>query len=399
MIPRALTPVLKRAARRFPVVTLTGPRQSGKTTLVKKVFQNYTYVSLETPDEREFALEDPKGFLGRFEGPVILDEIQRAPDLFSYIQVLVDRKEGKPGLYILTGSQNFLLMEKISQSLAGRCAVLHLLPFSMAELQGRPPLNLGTPIRSPGKKCSPPRKPLEDYLFTGFYPRIHDKKLPPRDWLSAYYQTYVERDVRTLTNVGDLETFGRFVRLCAGRTGQVLNLTGLASDCGISHTTARRWISVLEAGFLVALLRPHFRNFGKRLVKRPKLYFLDTGLLCFLLQVQKPAEILHRAERGAIFESFVLSEVYKNYTNRGERPPIYFWRDASGHEVDFLLESGAGEFPIEAKSSRTVVSDFFKGIHYWREISENPKCPAALVYGGDQAFRRSGVDVLPWFCL
>ena len=399
MIPRALAPVLKRAARHFPVVTVTGPRQSGKTTLVRAVFKNLPFVSLEAPDQREFALEDPRGFLGQFDGPVILDEVQRAPDLFSYIQVLVDQEGGRPGLFILTGSQNFLLMERISQSLAGRCGVFHLLPFSLAEIQRRRPLNPETLGRGPRKNLLPPEISLEETLFTGFYPRIHDKKIPPAEWLSSYYQTYLERDVRTLTNVGDLETFGRFVRLCAGRSGQVLNLSGLASDCGVSHTTAKRWISVLETSFIVALLRPYFKNFGKRLVKRPKLYFLDPGLLCFLLQVRSPSDLLHRAERGAVFETLVVSEFFKNFLHRGEKPPLYFWRDAGGREVDLLLDMGSRQAAVEIKSGRTVTSEFFKGILYWRGISGDPKAPAALVYGGDQAFRRSGVDVLPWFSL
>jgi uncharacterized protein len=245
MIKRTLATQLRKAATQFPVVTVTGPRQSGKTTLVKAVFDGYAYLSLELPDQRRFALEDPRGFLSQFDGPVILDEVQRAPDLFSYVQVLVDERADWMGRFIMTGSQNFMLLQSITQSLAGRCAVLHLLPFSLAELMGREPISLETLGREiPRSKPEPPAGPefqLQEILHTGFYPRIHDKGLASRDWLPAYYQTYVERDVRNILNVGDIEAFGRFVRLCAGRSGQLLNLSGLASDCGISHTTARRW--------------------------------------------------------------------------------------------------------------------------------------------------------------
>jgi|Deesub1362A_J573_1020465.scaffolds.fasta_scaffold00487_21 hypothetical protein len=399
MIKRTLADKLKQAAKQFPILTVTGPRQSGKTTLVQVVFRSYQYVSLELLDQRQFALEDPRGFLDQFDGPVILDEIQRAPELFSYIQVLVDEHRDWTGRFILTGSQNFLLLQSISQSLAGRCAVLHLLPFSLAELEGRKPLALETLGQSSPRNLKPPAKGLLETLFTGFYPRIHDKHLPPRDWLAGYYQTYLERDVRNVLNVGDIETFGRFIRLCAGRCGQLLNLSGLASDCGISHTTAKRWISALEASFIVTLLRPHHKNFGKRLIKRPKLYFLDTGLLCYLLQIRSPDELFHRAERGAVFESFVVSEMYKNFMHRGEQPSLYFWRDASGHEVDIIIDLGQELIPVETKSAQTTASDFFSNLIYWRKLSGDETAPAALIYGGDLSFKRSGAVVYPWFVL
>jgi len=399
MIRRTLEKSLKEAARQFPVVTVTGPRQSGKTTLVRAIFKKYHYVSLELPDQRGFALEDPRGFLEQFDGPVILDEVQRTPELFSYIQVMVDEHRDGRGRFILIGSQNFLLLQSISQSLAGRCAVLHLMPFSLGEIEGRrpiPPERFGSSFPANRK---PPKSDLLGALFTGFYPPIHDRHLPPQGWLSSYYQTYLERDVRSILNVGDIETFGRFVRLCAGRTGQLLNLSGLASDCGITHTTARRWISVLEASFIVMLLRPHHKNFGKRLIKGPKLYFLDTGLLCYLLQVRNPQELFQRAERGAVFESFVVSELYKNFLHRGEEPRLYFWRDASGHEVDLLIDTGTRLIPIEIKSAKTIASDFFDDLRYYRDLSGNEATTAVLVYGGSDAFRRSGVAVYPWFLL
>lgn len=399
MIKRTLEKKLKDAASQFPVVTVTGPRQSGKTTLVKAVFKHYDYVSLELPDQRSFALEDPLGFLNQFEGPVVLDEIQRAPDLFSYIQVTVDNRRDKTGQFILTGSQNFLLLQIISQSLAGRCAVLHLLPFSLAELMGRMPISFDILGTDAAKKSLTPKFGLLETLFTGFYPRIHDKGLPPYEWLASYYQTYLERDVRTVLNVGDIESFSRFIRLCAGRSGQLLNLSGLASDCGISHTTTKRWISVLEASFVISLLRPHHQNYGKRLIKSPKLYFLDSGLLCYLLQIKSPQELNHRAERGAIFESYVVSELLKNFVHRGNQPSLYFWRDSAGHEIDVIIDLGVRRVPLETKSGQTVVSDFFNNLAYWRDLSGDPDAPAALVYGGDKSFVRSTIAVYPWFVL
>lgn len=395
MIRRALEPVLKKLALQYPVVTLTGPRQSGKTTLVQAVFPGHQYASLEEPDVREYALEDPRGFLGQFTAGVVLDEVQRVPALFSYIQTIVDR-EDRPGRFILSGSQNFLLLRAISQSLAGRSAILHLLPFSLRELTGRKPL----PLEALGHELpgdwpeSPPG--LMETLFHGFYPRIHDKGLDPTTWYSGYYQTYVERDVREIVNVGDLEAFGRFVRLCAGRNGQLLNLSSLANDCGITHTTAGRWISILEASFLVHLLRPYHTNFGKRLIKSPKLYFLDTGLLCYLLRIQSPDDLRLHASRGPIFEGFVISELIKSFLHQGKEPDLYFWRDATGHEIDAVIDQGSERVAIEIKSGETVAADFFAGIDFWRKLVGNPEAPAALVTGADRGYRRRGVQVYSW---
>jgi len=398
VIKRELTKKLKQSAAQFPVVTVTGPRQSGKTTLVRNTFKNYDYVSLELPDARSFAIEDPRGFLERFRGPVILDEVQRTPHLFSYIQVMVD-EDDRPGRFILTGSHNFLLLQSISQSLAGRCAVLNLLPLSISEILERKPINIETFGKTIPQKIRTPPRSLEEYLFTGFYPRIYAKNLPPRDWFNSYYQTYLERDVRNVLNVGDIESFNRFVKLCAGRNGQILNFTGLASDCGVTHTTARRWLSVLEASFLIVLLRPYYKNFGKRLIKSPKLYFLDTGLLCFLLGIKKPEELLSHSARGTIFESFVLSELYKNFIHNGEQPPLYFWRDSTGHEIDILIDLGTSLIPVEVKSAKTIANDFFDGLFYWKKTSGQHKARSVLIYGGEDAFKRSGVAVYPWFIL
>lgn len=395
MIERALEVTLTKAARSYPVVTLTGPRQSGKTTLVRAAFPDHDYASLEDPDVRSFAIEDPRGFLSQFRGPVVLDEVQRTPDLFSYIQTIVDQRD-RPGQFILSGSQNFLLLRSISQSLAGRSAVLHLMPFSLAELLGRRPLQISSIGRTLPRRDRSKQDDLMKTLHRGFYPRIHDKDLDAPKWFGNYYRTYVERDVREIVNVGDIESFSRFVRLCAGRNGQLLNLSSLANDGGITHTTARRWLSILEASFLVTLLRPHHRNFNKRLIKSPKLYFLDTGLLCYLLRIRAPEDLHTHASRGAVFESFVLSELMKNLLNRGDEPGLHFWRDSTGHEIDILIEQGEELTALEVKSGQTVASDFFSGLRYWRGLVGDPSAPAALVYGGDRSFTREGITVYRW---
>ena len=398
MIARHLTKALKDAARDFPVVTVTGPRQSGKTTLVQAAFPRHRYASLEDPDSRAFATDDPRGFLDRFRGGVILDEVQRVPDLFSYIQGIVDRAD-RPGRFILSGSQNFLLLHRVSQSLAGRCAVLRLLPFSRAELVGRSLRDiakLATSRRPDRSKQPAASDDLFEALFAGGYPRIHDKGLEPQRWLASYYQTYLERDVRDLLNVGDLEGFGRFVRLCAGRSGQLLNASSLAGDAGVSHTTVRRWLSILEASFIIYLLRPHHRNFNKRLVKAPKLYFLDTGLLCYLLRIQSADDLVSHAARGAIFETWVVSEALKNFYNRGVEPDLYFWRDSTGHEIDLLIDRGATQIPIEVKSGQTVASDFLSDLSYWRTLAGRPDGVAGLVSGGGSSYKRQGVSVVSW---
>lgn len=391
MIRRHLEKPLLRAARQMPVVTLTGPRQSGKTTLVRSAFPNHDYVSLEQPDERLLAREDPREFLERYPGPVILDEVQHVPELLSWIQGIVD-EENRNGRFILTGSQNILLLDRVSQSLAGRSAILHLLPFSRSELDRRGPLDFLGTLRN---RAGTAGDSLETVLFRGFYPRIHDRSLDPRDWLGAYYQTYVERDVRQVLNVGDLEAFGRFIRLCAGRSGQLLNLSSLASDCGITHTTARRWVSVLETSFLIHILRPHFENFGKRLIKSPKLYLADSGLLCFLLGIREPKEIRTHPLRGPIFETFVVDQVLKSFVHRGEQPPVWFWRDVSGNEIDLLIATATVRRPIEIESAKTVVGEFVEPIRKWRRISGSVS-RGVLIHGGTMRGSRSEVLMLPW---
>ena len=395
MYTRTLADKLVSLARQFPVIALTGPRQSGKTTLARLVFADHAYVTLEDPDERDFALSDPRGFLRRFSGGVILDEIQRAPALFSYLQGIVD-SEDVPGRFIITGSQQFSLLEKVTQTLAGRVAVTHLLPLSLDELWRWPAANPWHVADLP-QVNSPPAS-LEDILFSGLYPRIHDKGLNPRDWLASYYQVYVERDVRDLLKVGNLEAFQRFVRLCAGRSGQLLNLSSLAVDCGISHPTARSWLSILQAGFIIHLLPPHHANFTKRLVKNPKLYFLDSGLLCYLLRIREPVEIPDHAMKGAIFETFVVAEAVKAFMHRGETPPLYFWRDKTGHEVDLLIDNGTELLPVEIKSSETIDRSFFNGLKYFSALGSPAATRGALIHGGSACYLREQWAVRPWHC-
>jgi len=317
------------------------------------------------------------------------------PIILSYIQGIVD-SNGTPGRFILTGSQQFHLMEKVSQTLAGRTAIVQLLPLSLDELLGRMESDpwkieiLPSAIKKPAFS-------LEKILYSGFYPRIHDRGLEPHDWLSAYYRTYVERDVREVANIGSLETFQRFVRLCAGRTGQLLNLSSIAADCGISHTTARHWISILQAGFIIHLLPPHHTNFSKRIIKSPKLYFLDTGLLCYLLRIREPADIADHAMKGAIFETFVLSEFYKSFAHRGEAPPLYFWRDRTGHEVDVVVDTGKKLIPVEVKSTETIDNSLFDGLRYYTTLGTPASKTGVLIHGGESLYRRENFTVRPWF--
>ncbi len=396
MIKRHLEEKLLTLAGTFPVVTITGPRQSGKTTLVRWAFAGYDYVSLEDPDEREFAREDPRGFLRRFSRGVILDEIQKTPHLLSYIQGIVDRNT-RPGQFILTGSNQFLLMNKISQSLAGRTALLYLLPFSLREI-------ISTSSEDPYHAedisvCSRPRAPIEEVLFKGFYPPIHDRNLNPHDWLSGYYQTYIERDVREVLNIGNLDAFQRFIRLCAARAGQLLNLSSLATDAGISHTTARAWLSVLQASFILYSLQPHFANFSKRIIKTPKIYFFDTGLLCYLLRIRTPSEIMTHPMKGQIFENFVITEFYKAFVNRGEIPPIYFWRDRTGHEIDLIIDRGRELVPVDIKSTETIVDELFSNLRFFVSLG-SPACQkGVLYYGGDKLYERGAFRIKPWFCV
>jgi len=393
---RHLGAYLLRDARYYPVLTLTGPRQSGKTTLARATFSSYSYVSLETIDQRRFAREDPRGFLMQFRSPVIIDEVQHAPDLMSYIQASVD-EDPTPGRFILTGSHNFLLMSRVSQTLAGRCGILNLMPFSRAELEDQEQPDPISPTALFSNRTT--RLDLWPTLRTGFYPRIHDRQIPPDVWLPDYLQTYLERDVRSLSNIGDLETFERFLALCAGRSAQLLNFSGLASDCGVSVDTARRWISVLKTSFIVFLLAPHHRNFNKRVVKNPKLYFHDTGLLCQLLGIRDAGQIVSHPLRGAIFENHVVAEVAKSYLHHRRTLPLFFWRDRTGHEIDLLIEESGLLYPVEIKSGHTMSPDMLDGLLWWTKLAGLPPNTATLVYGGNDAFTRADVAVRPWFAV
>ncbi len=399
MLRRHLTQALKAAAATYPVVTLTGPRQSGKTTLVQALFGEYRYLSLEAPDVRARAIQDPRSFLTQADR-LILDEIQRVPELLSYIQVLVDA-DRLPGRFILTGSQNLLLMESVSQTLAGRTAFLRLYPLSLSELRESPPLDIlnldRTRRKTTGRKRRLPRKGLWDTLLDGFYPRIHDRGIPAGEWLPDYFRTYVERDLREVMQISDQRSFERFVRLAAAHTAQELNLTTLASDVGITQQTAKRWLTALEIGFLATTLPPHHANYRKRMRKRPRLHFLDTGLICYLLDIRDAGTLEHHPLRGAVFESFVVSELVKNFAATRRDPPLFFWRDATGHEIDILIDTGERIIPVEVKSGQTVAGDAVDTLAWWTSIPSNPNQGGVLVHGGEESFDFKGFRVLPWF--
>jgi hypothetical protein len=375
MIERTLTAKVIALAQKFQVITLTGPRQSGKTTLVRAAFPAMPYVSLEEPDIRQIALTDPRGFLSNYPDGAILDEVQNAPDLFSYIQNLVD--ENRQIQFILTGSSNFLLMEKISQTLAGRTAVLHLLPFSFEELP-------------PGAES------YESRIFKGHYPRIYDRDIAPTDFYPAYIQTYLERDVRLIKNIGDTNAFIQFIQLCAGRVGQLLNYTGLANDAGISPNTAKAWLSILESSYILYRLPPHHRNFNKRLVKSPKLYFYDTGVACSLLGLRDESQVNLHYLKGALFENLIINEFVKRSFHSGQHHFPYFWQDSQGKEIDCLLVDGEKITPLEIKSGRTMSTAYFDNLKYWHSLAGLPEEHGYVVYGGEQSMQTSAGRLVSW---
>ncbi len=378
MIKRKISDKVLQLAKQYPVVTITGPRQSGKTTLCRHIFRDREYVSLEDLDERDFARSDPRGFLNRFPEGSVIDEVQRVPDLLSYIQTRVDEKGGA-GHYILTGSHQFDLLGSVAQSLAGRTALVNLLPFSAEEIY-------------PSKKKTPS---LEEMLYRGFYPRIHDRKLNPTEAMSFYVSTYIERDLRNIINIKDLSVFETFLKICAGRCGQVVNLSGIGNDCGINHSTVKNWLSVLEASGIVRMLHPYFKNFNKRLIKSPKLYFIDTGLAAYLLGINSPAQVSAHPLRGPLFECFAFSELLKMRFNAVKTDNLYYFRDNNGNEVDIIMDIGVSTQQVEIKSGMTMSDDFFKGLRYYTSLNKNAGA-SYLVYGGDKSLIRDNINVIGW---
>ena len=378
MVKRIAKDKLLDLASKFKSVAVTGARQSGKTTLVKLAFPDKPYVSLENPQTRNFALEDPENFLQGYPNGAILDEVQRTPELFSYLQEILDNSK-KKGLFILTGSNNFLLQQNISQRLAGRIGYLQLLPFSIVELKNAK--------RLPA---------LDDELMLkGFYPPVYDQKIPVQDWCPNYIRTYIERDVRQIKNISDLIVFEKFIHLLAGRTGQELNSSALSIETGVDVKTIQSWIGILESSFIIFLLKPHHRNFRKTIVKRPKIYFYDTALVCSLLGIRQSKQLAQYPLRGFIFENMVISELVKERTNRGEQVNLFYWRDKTGHEIDVIVDDGGKLVPVEIKSGKTVNTEFFKNLDYWQKLSGVKK--SFLLYAGNQSQKRgSGTEVINW---
>lgn len=384
--PRTLATLVRQLAKENPVITITGPRQSGKTTLCRAIFSNKPYVSLEPIDTREYARTDPRGFLAEYSKGAIVDEIQNAPDLTSYIQSIVDQNP-KPGRYILTGSQHFGLTKAVNQSLAGRTAIVHLLPLSLDESAA---FGLSTDN-------------LWEVVFRGGYPRIHERKLNPRRWLSDYTTTYIERDARQLSAIGDLEAFTKFVRLTAGRTGQEVNFSSLGADVGVSHNTARAWMSVLEASFLIFRLPAWHRNLRKQLVKSPKLHFVDSGLVCYLLGIRHADDLRLHPLRGAIFESWVAAEIYKHRLHRGESTGMHHFRESRGLEVDLIIEDSKSLLACEIKSAATITAGFLKPLEQFDELLQHLTAPPGtskrVIFGGDRGQKRSNAEIVSWKAL
>lgn len=381
IVKRNAEATIRRAAGWTPIVAVTGPRQSGKTTLCRALFPEKPYVSLEALDVRDYATQDPRAFLAEYTEGAILDEIQHAPGLLSYLQVEVDRRPDA-GRFVLTGSQQFALAQGLSQSLAGRFAIFQLLPLSLDEIAEFPA----------------PQGDLPTTLWRGAYPRIHDREIPPQRWLSDYLATYIQRDVRQVLQVGDLQTFTTFLRLCAGRTGQELNLSRLGADAGVSHNTAKAWLSVLEASFLVFRTPAWHSNSRKQQIKAAKMHFVDSGLACHLLRIQSPEQLRHHPLRGALFESWVAAEVLKARLNQGLEPALYHFRQTRGAEVDLLLDRGDALVAVEANSGTTPAADWFDGAAALGDATASATCPVKfrVVYGGDQGQTRSAGRLVPW---
>ena len=379
MIKRELQSTIIDMAKKMPIISITGPRQSGKTTLAKVCFPDYDYYNLENPSILERAKMDPQSFLTRHSKGIIIDEVQLFPELFSYIQVISDENK-KDGEFILTGSQNFLLLQKIVQSLAGRVYITHLLPLSISEL----------------KNTNYWHEDSNHYLFNGFYPRIYEKDINPTFYFPSYIQTYVERDVRQIVNISNTSIFQKFMKIVAGRVGQLINFNNISNELGVDQKTVKSWFSILEASFIVFFLQPHHKNFNKRIVKTPKLYFYDTGLASNLLGIQDEDSLdLHWA-KGALFENLIILEMLKTNLNKGLQPKLYFWRDNTGNEIDCIEERGEDIYSYEIKSSKTIQKDFFKGLNYYNKISDSKNKTSYLVYGGNDSYPLSEYSVLSW---
>lgn len=401
MIPRHLSSKVIKYSNQYPILALVGPRQSGKTTLAKALFPSYTYLSLENLDLRHYASRDPRGFLNDYGSFVILDEVQRVPELFSYLQEIVDTNQS-PAQYILTGSSQFLLLEKITQSLAGRIATFKLYPLTYTELSLYPEdLDYHSIFRTRHHgRAVIGQDELYKLLWTGFYPRIYDKQLDSYKWYENYLLTYVERDVRSLLNVRNLLLFEKFLSLCASQSGQLVNYTTLSNALGVSLPTVKEWISILEASGLIFILRPYFKNFSKRIIKTPKIYFADTGLLCHLLSIRSADQLRVHPLLGSIFETFIINECFKRFYNIGEKPPLYFWRDQTGNEIDLLIDEGLAGFPVEIKLSQSFHPDFKKSIEKWLELQDNPSKEGSVIYCGEHALQtKQAISYVPWYVL
>jgi predicted AAA+ superfamily ATPase len=378
MIVREAESVLKRLVAGYPIISITGPRQSGKTTLAKSFFPDKPYISLEDPDTRSFALSDPRGFLSQYSSGAIFDEVQRVPDLCSYLQGIADASRAM-GRFVITGSQQFLLQSQITQSLAGRVGAIELMPFSVSELNGTQEAT------------------SEQFQFKGCYPPLFDRDLAPTDWLSDYISTYLERDLRQLLMVKDLTTFRNFLGLVAGRTAQPLNLSALGGDAGVGHHTVKEWLSVLESSYIIKLVHPYYRNFSKRLIKSPMIYFIDTGVLCSLLGMRTPNDLVVHPLKGPVFESFVFSELYKTILNRRDPSKIYFWRDHRGEEVDFIIEQSPSKLHlVECKAGKTISTTFFQTLKRVGTLAGDLLSHSFLVYGGDEIQKRAEHLIIPW---
>jgi len=379
LIDRSISTKIQELSTKFPIISLTGPRQSGKSTLLKNIFNQYRYISLEDMDMRLMAMDDPRGFLRNIGKYTIIDEAQYAPQLFSYIQTETDRSN-ECGLYILSGSQNFLLLERISQSLAGRAAILKLFPLTIPELLSATMLP----------------KSLNNLLFNGGYPAIYDRGISPADYYQSYIQTYVDRDIRLLKNISNYSVFARFLKLCAARTGQLLNVTSLSNECGISVPTVNEWLSLLETSYVIYLLKPYYKNFNKRLVKAPKIYFYDTGLLAALLGLTNDEQLGMHYMRGEIFENLVVSECLKNIHHQGREPQLYYWRDSNNNEVDLIIENGTSIQALEIKINASINPRFFDKLLKFQKFSNTPTENLKVVYGGDFDFSNDNGSIISW---